>query len=284
MTGSCTPVPLVSTLSCQRGPVGDTWWGRRFLDNLLKSGDQVRLNAGKTYARNGTVTWIEAGPGIVEARVAGSHLYSVRFTFAPLPEDTWKKFFRIIGREAAFAANLLAGTMPEELILLLIKNQISVFPNLAKNSTGCSCPDWGSPCRHEAAVLYLLAENIDRDPFLLFLLLGKRREEFLAELRRARREAAGMAGRSLPAVLSPEESAGFFEMKPSAIGRLRAAGLDPSLPVDPHIKNYLVSQLGTCPSALAGRNLAVWIAELYPKAAYIATQWVSEIEEWRYDR
>ena len=42
--------------------------------------------------------------------------------------------------------------------------------------TSCTCPDWSNPCKHVAAVYYLLAEEFDRDPFLLFALRGLDRE------------------------------------------------------------------------------------------------------------
>ena len=36
----------------------------------------------------------------------------------------------------------------------------------------CSCPDWVVPCKHIAAVLYLFASEIDKNPFILFKLHG----------------------------------------------------------------------------------------------------------------
>ena len=32
----------------------------------------------------------------------------------------------------------------------------------------CSCPDWAVPCKHLAAVINVIANEIDRNPFLLF--------------------------------------------------------------------------------------------------------------------
>jgi uncharacterized Zn finger protein len=55
--------------------------------------------------------------------------------------------------------------------------------------TECSCPDWSNPCKHIAAVYYLLGEQFDADPFLLFRLRGKSKDEIMAMLR-ARRTAA----------------------------------------------------------------------------------------------
>ena len=46
--------------------------------------------------------------------------------------------------------------------------------------TECSRPDWSNPCEHIAAVYYLLGEEFDRDPFLLFKLRGMERGEFVA--------------------------------------------------------------------------------------------------------
>lgn len=284
MTSSNIPLPLTSTLISQRGPVGETWWGRRFLDNLTKSGDKVRLTAGKVYARNGRVQWIEAGPGFVEARVAGSHLYSVKILFTPLTDESWDKVFRLISKEASFAALLMGGTIADEMEQLLSGNNLSIFPDPTKKSYGCSCPDSANPCKHEAAVLYILTENLDADPFLLFLLLGKRRDEFLSDLRRVRRDTLGFSSQLGIYQVSTSESPGFFEMKPSAIGRIRVSGLEPSVLKDPIIRGYLMAQLGKCPSTLAGRNLGEWIADLYPKAAHTAIRWASEIENWQYDR
>lgn len=48
--------------------------------------------------------------------------------------------------------------------------------------TECSCPDWSNPCKHIAAVYYLLGEEFDRDPFLIFRLRGMEREELFGLL------------------------------------------------------------------------------------------------------
>ncbi|MGD9894222.1 MAG: SWIM zinc finger family protein, partial [Dehalococcoidia bacterium] len=49
--------------------------------------------------------------------------------------------------------------------------------------TDCSCPDWSNPCKHVAAVHYLLGERFDTDPFLIFLLRGKSGEDVAVALR-----------------------------------------------------------------------------------------------------
>ena len=57
---------------------------------------------------------------------------------------------------------------------------LSLFPaKLRDLKTDCSCPDWSNPCKHIAAVYYLLGEEFDRDPFLIFRLRGMSREELI---------------------------------------------------------------------------------------------------------
>src|SRR5207244_3553262 len=78
----------------------------------------------------------------------------------------------------------------EEVEPIFAEAGASLFPAKAKDlEMRCSCPDYAVPCKHVAAVHYLLAEEIDRDPFLLFTLRGKDREAVLEGLR----EAQGMA-------------------------------------------------------------------------------------------
>jgi uncharacterized Zn finger protein len=52
--------------------------------------------------------------------------------------------------------------------------------------TTCTCPDSANPCKHIAAVHYLLGERFDEDPFLMFLLRGRSQEEIVAALRARR--------------------------------------------------------------------------------------------------
>jgi len=49
----------------------------------------------------------------------------------------------------------------------------------------CSCPDWGVPCKHLAAVCYVLAEAFDDDPFEMLAWRGRSRSALLAALRQS---------------------------------------------------------------------------------------------------
>lgn len=48
---------------------------------------------------------------------------------------------------------------------------LKVFPSTWRDlSMKCRCPDWAVPCKHLAAVIYKVSEEIDNDPFLVFKL------------------------------------------------------------------------------------------------------------------
>jgi uncharacterized Zn finger protein len=74
----------------------------------------------------------------------------------------------------------------------------------------CSCPDWGVPCKHLAAVCYVLAEAFDDDPFEMLAWRGQSRDALLAALRQAGprpRAAPITAAASLPAAAGPADAA-----------------------------------------------------------------------------
>ncbi|GHH02724.1 hypothetical protein GCM10012319_71250 [Comamonas sp. KCTC 72670] len=88
---------------------------------------------------------------------------------------------------AQYAAELLAGTMPQDIDAVFRAAGVSLFPRSREELvTNCTCPDWGDPCKHVAATHYVLGEALDRDPFLLFELRGWTKARVLDALRAAR--------------------------------------------------------------------------------------------------
>src|SRR3972149_6685430 len=92
-----------------------------------------------------------------------------------------------MSRKAIFAAKLLAGEMPQNIEEAFDAASISLFPESSKDiKTDCTCPDSANPCKHIAAVYYILAEEVDRDPFMLFKLRGRIKDDITASLRKMR--------------------------------------------------------------------------------------------------
>lgn len=170
---------------------GATWWGQRWVEALEGFGFEysARLGRGRSYARQGRVHDLTVKGGVVTARVTGSHPtpYRVTMRLTSLTAHIWQAAIKRMASRAAFAARLLAGQMPVEIDEAFRSARASLFPKRMKDlTTECSCPDWANPCKHVAAVHYVLGDAFDRDPFLLFELRGRSKETVLAALRRLR--------------------------------------------------------------------------------------------------
>jgi len=171
--------------------VGTTWWGQRWIEALeqVLKGDAGRLSRGKTYARAGRTHDLVVHAGAVTADVTGSRAtpYRVRIELTQLSEQAWQSAVSAMAAKAQFSAELLAGQMPAEIDEAFRGAGVSLFPKQRTDlKTSCSCPDWGDPCKHVAATHYVLGEALDRDPFLLFELRGKTKQQVLDGLRAAR--------------------------------------------------------------------------------------------------
>jgi uncharacterized Zn finger protein len=170
----------------KRGSIGEQWWSRRFIDVLESFGMQTRLARGRNYARSGQVLTLEIGTGHVTALVQGSRVkpYRVRLTVDPLTKPQWRAVERALARRALFRARLLAGEMPQEIEEIFADCGTPLFPRSPRDlAMSCTCPDWEVPCKHLAAVFYVLAEAFDDDPFGMLAWRGKGRDDLLAALR-----------------------------------------------------------------------------------------------------
>ncbi|MTV50517.1 hypothetical protein GJ688_16350 [Heliobacillus mobilis] len=160
----------------QRGAIGKNWWTRQWIQSLERLMDSGRLSRGRTYARKGQVLSIDIDNGTIHAKVQGSRTtpYKVRIQMRAFTATEWKQTVQILSEKVVYAAKLLSGQMPADIDQVFQEKKLSLFPYRTDDlKTDCSCPDWANPCKHVAAVYYLLGEELDRDPFLLFRLRGK---------------------------------------------------------------------------------------------------------------
>ena len=170
----------------RRGDIGREWWGQQWVMAMEHLGLDGRLARGKRYARNGSVIRLEISKGMVYAEVQGSQMtpYRVAIHLRLLNDKSWDAALEMLAEQAIYAAKLLAGEMPSDIEAVFQHVDLSLFPQKKRDiEFVCSCPDWGDPCKHAAAVYYLIAEQLDVDPFILFHLRGKQREEILRVLR-----------------------------------------------------------------------------------------------------
>ena len=170
---------------------GRTWWGRAWLEALEQRArlDPDRLPRGRDYARSGTVGELTLAPGEARARVQGrkAEPYEVRIRLRRFTDDEWDRVLAAISARLGHAAALLDGELPPEIARDAAAAGLDLLPGGGELGPRCSCPDDADPCKHSAAACYLITDALDTDPFALFLLRGRTRDQVLAGIRARRR-------------------------------------------------------------------------------------------------
>ncbi|QCQ90536.1 SWIM zinc finger family protein [Rhodococcus sp. SGAir0479] len=154
--------------SSKRGAFARGWWGRALIDALEQVGDTGRLSRGRTYARGGQVVALHIAPGRVTGEVQGSQPapFTAELTVGTLDDEHTAELVEKIRATPGTLAALAAGAVPQELAPMLL-------PDGGRElDFDCTCPDPGWPCKHVAAVAYLLAERVDREPLTMLTVRG----------------------------------------------------------------------------------------------------------------
>jgi superfamily II DNA or RNA helicase len=154
---------------------GLTPWGRFFIDAMEALADEGRLARGRSYAGNGAVLELELKGGLARARVAGNYrpFYTVAIRFEPLPPGQASVVRDEVDADPLFRGRIAAGELPAGFLERLEAAGVSLLPSRWSDmARSCDCPDSGDPCKHMAAVYYVIAQEIDRDPYGLFRLRG----------------------------------------------------------------------------------------------------------------
>jgi len=176
----------------KRGQFAQNWWANRWIKSLERLMDAGRLRRGRTYARKGQVLAIEETQNGIAAKVQGSRRtpYKVTLELDRFSDKQWDKVIDALAEQAIFTAQLLAGEMPEDIEEAFHAAGVSLFPETrVELETECSCPDYANPCKHVASVHFILGEQFDEDPFLLFRLRGRSQEQIMDALRARRAES-----------------------------------------------------------------------------------------------
>lgn len=158
-----------------RKKYGTTAWGAWFLNMLNAYDGTGRLSRGKSYANTGKVFELKLDGQSVSAKVTGHYdpFYRVTITFPEMSEKTKAAIDAIFSENDFALAGLKQGFMSDELIQIFEARNIELIPaEWKKLRRKCSCPDSGDPCKHMAAVLFILAREIDFDPRLIFQIAG----------------------------------------------------------------------------------------------------------------
>ena len=171
----------VSPVKIEGRTIAKTFWGKSWCANLERYSDFAsRIPRGRTYVRNGSVLDLQVAKGEVVAKVAGSSLYTVKITIAPVKAAHWKAVCRDCAGAIDSLVELLQGRMAKGIMDRVCREGDGLFPSPEEIKLSCSCPDWADMCKHVAAALYGVGARLDEKPQLLFVLRGVDENELLA--------------------------------------------------------------------------------------------------------
>lgn len=224
------------------------WWAQRWVDVLESFGWRRRLERARNYARQGNVLQIEFNGPKVSALVQGTapEPYKVSLSLDPFDDEQWQYVTESMAERAIFSAKLLSGEMPQNIEEVFTANGLSLFP-LTKFDihSRCSCPDPANPCKHIGAVYYLLGDRFSEDPFVLFQLRGRTKEQIITALRQLRSNSSES---STPETTAPQTQANTSQLDLQKFWHYDAQ-LEPSLVViaPPPSSETVLDMLGTIP-------------------------------------
>ncbi|WP_241387153.1 SWIM zinc finger family protein [Rhodococcus sp. CH91] len=152
----------------KRGAIGRSWWSKELISAMEEVADKARLTRGRAYARAGQVVSVRLEPGAAVGEVQGSQLtpFTAAVRVRTLDEDAVGELVALVRSSPGMLARLAAGILPEELGSSLLPRRAGEL------DFDCTCPDDGWPCKHSAAVAYLLAEHVDEQPLAVLTLRG----------------------------------------------------------------------------------------------------------------
>jgi uncharacterized Zn finger protein len=187
-----------------------TWWGKRFIEALEEFTDSARLGRGRSYASGGKIIEYKIDKNKIAAKVKGSITpyfgvykeprYNTTIEITPIAKTSWAKAIKYISSKASFVSKLLMNEVPDNIESAFADLGLHLLPHSKKDfKTSCSCPDYANPCKHIAGVYYLVASQLDNNPFLLFELRGLSKDELQAEL------AKSPLGKALSSELNAKE-------------------------------------------------------------------------------
>lgn len=211
----------VAPVTIEGRAIAKSFWGQSWCTNLERYSDyQNRLPRGRSYLRNGSVLDLQIAKGEVAAMVAGSDLYTIKITIAPVTRARWKSICRDCAGTIDSLVELLQGRLAKSVMDRVCRKGDGLFPAPQEIELSCSCPDWADMCKHVAAALYGVGARLDEKPQLLFVLRGVDENELLATA--GQDVVLGKAAPAAAKVLDDSDVAALFGLEMAETARFDA--------------------------------------------------------------
>src|SRR5215470_14631703 len=236
----------VAPVTIEGRTIATTFWGKSWCSNLERYSDYAnRIPRGRTYVRNGSVLDLQISEGEIAAMVAGSRLYKIKITIAPVKAARWKAICRDCAGTIDSLVELLQGRLAKGVMDRVCREGDGLFPSPTEIKLSCSCPDWADMCKHVAAALYGVGARLDQKPQLLFVLRGVDENELIAGAGQDLRLTK--AAPSAAKMLDDSNVAALFGLE-------MADAINPDPPVGTASKPPSQSKAGTAITTAAGKK------------------------------
>jgi uncharacterized Zn finger protein len=238
------------------------WWSQKWLELLDSYRFKKRLERARNYARQGNVLSIEFKGAKVIAKVQGSEPepYKVSLSLNPFSDEEWNYVIETMSQKAIFAAKLLAGEMPQDIEYVFTASGLSLFPfTLSDVHSNCTCPDKANPCKHIGAIYYQLGDRFSEDPFVLFQLRGRTKEQIIHDLRKLRNQTSEPQNTELevvPEISTPKQT----PLKIDSFWQYNEPLESSLVVIAPSSGETILDVLGTIPLSRDDENVSVLAA------------------------
>lgn len=221
---------------------GLTWWGKEWLRSLDNIDYSNRLPRGMRYARNGSVRKLTIKQNIITASVQGTNVrpYRVMIVVPPFFEEDTERLIDALLLRPTIISRLLNRELDPAVLTIAEELGLRVFPRQWTDfKMQCSCPDWAVPCKHLAAVIYMISREIDNNPFIVFEL---HRVNLLDEL--AKRGLHSQAKQ----IIEVQTLKSLMVKGPKTVKDWQPAGNNIDFTAIPHIAQPLIDLLSPSPA------------------------------------
>jgi hypothetical protein len=180
--GLVTPAPEdgVQASAHAPGPIGSAW--ARLLERAPGEGKE-RVVRGRGLARRGRVRGLTIAPGCASAEVVAEGVSRATVRVRAFEPAEWDRGVAAMREDLSVLGALLEGELSVSFLRRLAADGINVIPTWSEIQPDCDCGDYVMPCAHVGAVLNVLVDALDGDPFLLLTLRGRTRDQLLNVVR-----------------------------------------------------------------------------------------------------
>ncbi|MGZ8783298.1 MAG: hypothetical protein ACXWZB_07345 [Gaiellaceae bacterium] len=155
------------SIDTEHDRIGRGAWARLFASSAVRDEGSSTAERGRTLAREGAVHSVTVAEGVLTARVDGGVERTVTISAPPVPPRIWSAVSRSTrGNRQLEAAVEGRGQSVHLEHVLTVDWEEPLVP--APQTLVCECDCGDAPgCAHVAALAYVFADQIDRDPGLL---------------------------------------------------------------------------------------------------------------------